>query len=126
MRAGDLYEAVRISLAILSDIKKMLLSEDECMKHGYVYGGDLLLDDPRELGYTFAYDTEMMDATYRSISERAELYKGITPERIREAARAIFKAENMILGIKGAKRKINSSELEAIIDDFKADKLTLN
>ena len=126
VKAGNLSEAIRISLAILSDIKERLLPDEECMKHGYVYGGDLLLDDPRELGYTFAYDTEMMGAEYRTISERAELYKGITPERLREAARAIFKAENMVLGIKGSKRKINYSELEAIIDDFANGKLSLN
>ena len=126
VKAGDLCEAIRISLSILSDIKDRLLSDDECMKHGYVLGAELLLDDPRELGYTFAYDTEMMGAEYRSISERAELYRSITPERIREAARAIFRAKNMVIGIKGSKRKINLTELEAIINDFALGKLSLN
>ena len=93
------------------------------MKHGYVFGGDLLLDDPRELGYTFAYDTQMMDYPYKDVSQRAALYGSITPERIREAARVIFKAENMVIGIKGNKRKIDVSELERIIEDFAEDRL---
>lgn len=126
MRAGSLYEAIRLSLAILSDMKRRTLPEDECMKHGYVFGGELLLDDPRELGYTFAYDTEMMGYPYGDTKERSEMYKNITPERLREAASVIFKAENMVLGIKGAKRKIDTEKIKAIISDFAGDKLVLD
>lgn len=126
VRATDLNDAVRISLAILSDMKERVLSEDECMKHGYVYGGELLLDDPRELGYTFAYDTEMMNYPYSDVFERAKMYEAISPERLREASRAIFKAENMVLGIKGNKRKINTDELDNIISDFACGKLKLS
>ena len=125
VRAGSLYEAIRLSLAILSDMKRRILPEDECMKHGYVYGGELLLDDPRELGYTFAYDTEMMGYPYGDTKERSEMYKRITPERLREAASVIFNAENMVLGIKGAKRKIDTERIKAIISDFAMDKLVL-
>lgn len=126
VRAGSLYEAIRLSLAILSDMKRRILPEEECMKHGYVFGGELLLDDPRELGYTFAYDTEMMGYPYSSVNERSALYEKITPERIREAARTIFKAENLVLGIKGSKRKIDAEKIEKIISDFALDKLELD
>lgn len=126
VRAGSLVEAVRLTLAILSDMKRRVLPEEECMKHGYVFGGELLLDDPRELGYTFAYDTEMMGYPYRDTSERAQMYSEITPERIREAARIIFKAENLVLGIKGNKRKIDKREIEKLLLDFACDKLALD
>ncbi|MBQ2876468.1 MAG: insulinase family protein [Clostridia bacterium] len=126
VRRGSLYEAVRLTLAILSDMKRRIMAEDECMKHGYVSGGELLLDDPRELGYTFAYDTQMMGCEYKSIPERQAVYAAITPERIRDAARVIFKPENMVLAIKGNKRKIDEKIIEAIIDDFANDKLKLD
>jgi len=126
VRAGSLVEAVRLTLAILSDMKRRVLPEEECMKHGYVFGGELLLDDPRELGYTFAYDTEMLGYPYRDTRERAQMYSEITPERIREAARIIFKAENLVLGIKGNKRKIDKGEIEKLLLDFACDKLALD
>ncbi len=125
VRAGSLYDAVGLTLAILSDMKKRLLPENECMKHGYVFGGELLLDDPRELGYTFAYDTQLMGYPYLDVAERSAAYNSITPERIREAAREIFKPENMVLTIKGKKRKIDVDRIEKIIADFAENNLSM-
>ena len=118
VRAGTVYDAVSLTLSILSDLKKRVVPEEDCMKAGYVKGARALLDDARELSYAFAYDTKILSYPYRDVWERARLYSEITPERIREAAKAIFKKENMVLGIKGDKRKIDVQRLERIISGF--------
>ena len=118
VRAGTVYEAVELTLSILADLKRRLVPEEDCMKAGYVKGARALLDDPRELGYAFAYDTKVLSYPYRDVDERSSLYKSITPERIREAARVIFKRDNLVLGIKANKRKIDTDRLEKIISDF--------
>ena len=57
-----------------------------------------------------------MNAAYRTIDERAESYARVTPERIREIANLVFRPENLTLAIKGNKKKINTDDLEQIIN----------
>ena len=118
VRAGTVYDAVTLTLSILSDLKRRLAAEEDTMKSGYVKGASLLLDDARELGAAIAYDTKILSYPYSTVEERSALYASITPRRIREAAREIFKRENLVLGIKGNKRKIDTQRLEKIIFDF--------
>ena len=99
-------------------MKKRLLDERECMKAQYVLGGDVLYDDVRELNYTFAYDRHIMRYPYCSVAERSGAYDAITPERIREIACAIFRPENLVLTMKGEKKKIDTKKIEKILDEF--------
>ena len=119
VKRGLVYEAVSLVLDILTELKNTLLSSSACMKAGYVDNGKMLIDDARETNFTFAYDNHIMNAGYSSVEERSMLYECITPEMIREAARAIFRPENMTLTMKGDKNKIDISRLENILAAFK-------
>ena len=85
------------------------------MKAGYVTNAGLLYDESRELNFTFSYDNHIMNSGYRSVEERAEKYRVITPERVREVASIIFRPENLTLTLKGSKKKIDTKKLEEII-----------
>lgn len=115
VKGGSVYEAIESTVEILVGMKNELLSEDRCMKAGYVDNGMLLYDDNRELNFTFAYDCHIMDAKYASIEERAAYYAGITAEDIRSAARKIFEERNLTLALKGNKRKIDTERIEALV-----------
>ena len=120
VRSGSVYDAIENTLLILKELKGTELTEDGCMKAGYVDNGKLLYDDNRELNFTFAYDCHVMGATYSDIEQRAASYSAITPEAIRSAAFKIFKTENLTLAIKGNKKKIDAvriKELLSIISD---------
>ena len=56
-----------------------------------------------------------MNAGYKSVEERAERYRGVSPERIKEVADEIFRPENLTLTLKGNKKKIDLTKLEEII-----------
>ena len=115
VRPGLIYEAVETVISIISDFKSRLLREDELMKAGYVTNSGMLYDSAGELNFAFGYDNHIMNATYKDISDRAEAYAEITPERIREIANMIFRPENLTLAIKGNKKKIDTLILENII-----------
>ena len=115
LREAHLYDAVAFTVDILSELKNRVLSEDECMKASYVTNAKMLADDVRELNFTFAYDSHIMGLGYRDIAERAEAYRKITPERLREVAREIFSPENLTLTVKGNKRRIDRERLSEII-----------
>ena len=119
LREAHLPDAVRRTVDILKELKTSLLSEDECMKSGYVTNAGMLMDDVRELNFTFAYDNHIMASDYDSIEGRAALYKNITPERISELCDMIFCPDNLTLTVKGKKKRIDKERLERIIKDFR-------
>ena len=123
VRAGTVYESIEMTLSILSKLKRELLSEGECMKAAYVDNALMLADDAREMNFTFAYDSHIMGAGYKSLAERSSAYAAITPERIRAAAREIFRSENLTLTMKASKRKTDISRIEKILDKFANNEL---
>ena len=114
IKQAKLAEAVAVTVDILRHIKEELIPEHALIKAGYVDNAMMLFDDARELNYTFAYDNHIMNCAYADIPERRAAYEAVTPERIREAARAIFTPENLTLTVKG-KRSTDTDALRDIL-----------
>ncbi len=119
VRGGSVPEALETTLSILSELKNSPLPEGGLMKAGYVDNRMLLYDDVRELNFTFAYDRHIMNAPYSNTEERAEHYRKIKPDDIMNAAREIFKPENLTLTMKGNRKKTDTEHIEAIVKNFK-------
>lgn len=111
VKERDIYDAVQCSVDILNSFKRELLSDFECMKAGYTDNADLLFDDAREMNFTFAYDCHVMGLLYKTVEERRAEYEKITGEDIRRGARQIFTPENLVLTVKGNKKKIDLGRL---------------
>ena len=118
VRGGLVYEAVETVVSLLKGLKDRVVSESEMMKASYVTNAPLLYDNPSELNFTFAYDNRIMNEGYGSLAERVEIYRAITPERIREIAGDIFRPENLTLTLKAKKKKIDVNRLENIIKNL--------
>jgi len=114
VKEKDIYDAVSSSVDILKAFKNKLLPKDECMKAGYTENAHLLYDDAREMNFTFAYDSHILNLSYRTIDERRREYEKITPEDIRRGAEEIFTPENLVLTVKGNKKKIDTERLRGI------------
>ena len=118
VKAGSVYEAVELSLSLLSEFKNSLLQEEKMMKSGYVDNAYMLYDDVRELNFTFAYDNHIMNSSYASLSDRVERYRAVTPSDVKHAASELFRRENLTLTVKGSKKRIDAGRLEEIIRNF--------
>ena len=112
---SKLYEAAEMTMLLLRGYTERVMDSDRCMKAGYVDNAYLLLDDPRELSFTFAYDNHILGLGYSDIEDRRSAYEGITPERLCEVAREIFRPENLTVAMKGNKKRIDIQKLENII-----------
>lgn len=119
VKERDIYEAVKTSVDIINSFKKEALSEESCMKAGYTDNAGLLLDDTREMNFTFAYDAHIMSLGYKTLEERKLAYQKISPEDIRRGACQIFTPENLVLTVKGNKKKIDTGRLAEIIKTLK-------
>lgn len=114
----DLEHSIYLALQVLESFKTTRPSPDMLMKSGYVDNAPMLLDDARELNFTFAYDNHIMGLGYKSIDERIRAYDAVTPEDIERAAGEIFKSKNLVLTIKGDKKKINSEKISKMVRDI--------
>ncbi len=118
LRESALYDAVERTVDILLALRETPLPEEECMKAGYVDNATVLEDDVRELNFTLAYDNRIMGLGYADMSCRAECYRRITPRRLCDVARMIFRRENLTLTVKGKRRSIDTDRLEKIISEL--------
>lgn len=115
LKESKLYEAAEMTMSLLRRYTEAPLDPDRCMKAGYVDNAYLLCDDPRELSFTFAYDNHILGLGYRDIDERRKAYERVTPNRLCEVARMIFRPENMTVTLKANKKRIDVPRLEKII-----------
>jgi len=123
LSSGEVTEAVRAVFDILNEIKTTPLPEEKCMKAVFVDNAGMLLDDPRELNFTFAYDNHILTPTYGDIRERAALYSAVTPKRITEVARLVFRPENLTLTMKSRSKKLDTDAICALIRSFGRESL---
>ena len=115
LKESKLYEAAEMTASLLRGYTERTLEPDRCMKAAYVDNAHILLDDPRELSFTFGYDNHVLGLGYSGIEDRQSAYANITPERLREVASLVFRRENMTVTLKANKKKIDAERLEKII-----------
>lgn len=115
LKESKLYEAAEMTRVLLKDYTEKLIEPDRCMRAGYVDNAYMLLDDPRELCFTLAYDNHILGLGYSGIEKRRAAYERITPERLRDVAKEVFRPENMSVTLKANKKRVDNEKLERII-----------
>lgn len=114
LKEKELEEAIALTFSILSELKNPEKASPDCMKAGYVDNALMLLDDARELNFTFAYDNHIMNMGFSSVEERREVYASVTNEDIAALAKKIFTPNNLTVTVKGNKKKINIERIREI------------
>lgn len=114
LKESKLYEAAEMTKKLLHKYTEHPVDSDRYAA-GYVDNAYMLLDDSRELCFTFAYDNHILELGYRGIEDRRAAYESISPERLCEVAKEVFRPENLTLALKGNKKRIDIDKLENII-----------
>ena len=119
IKEDKIYEALELTLSILTSAKSEIPDEDSCMKAIYVDNAPMLLDDPCELNFTFGHGNHIVGQNFKNITEQQMAYDEITPEMLRDTMRTIFAPENLTVAVKGKKRKIDKERLDKILAEYK-------
>lgn len=119
IKEDKIYEALELTLSILTSAKNEIPDEDSCMKAIYVDNAPMLLDDPCELNFTFGHGNHIVGQNFKNIAEQQRAYDEITPEMLRDTMRTIFAPENLTVAVKGKKRKIDKERLDKILAEYK-------
>ena len=115
LREAQLYEATELVVGLLKRLKTQILPPERCMHATYVDNAPMLLDSPRELNFTMAYDNHIMDMGYPDLRARASAYGAVTPGRLRELFCMIFTTNNLTFTMKGKRKSVDTKRLEDIL-----------
>ncbi len=96
---NDFLPLLREIVLIFQDMKRGNF-DLECARAYDVYGKDILLDEPENLGWTCAYDIKMLNSPF-NFENLAETYRAVTKERISALASEIFTTKNLTAVFKG-------------------------
>ncbi len=115
LRESRLYEALELVVELLGRLKSEVLPAEKCMYATYVDNAPMLLDSPRELNFTLAYDNHIMDMGYLDVEARTRAYASVTPERLRDVCGLIFTSDNLTFTMKGNKKRVDADRISAIL-----------
>lgn len=103
-KATELFELIKHDASGLS-LSKAYYTENAC----------LLLDNAEELNWTMAYENHIFEERVETVAARRERYERVTEEDICRLAHDVFRRCNLVIGIKGRKKYVNTDAIEAIL-----------
>lgn len=112
-----LYDSVETVVEVLKSMKEGITDELSYVLPHYVDNAGFLLDDTEEFNWVRAYEGHILDVYYKDIEERTESYRQVTTERMTEICREVFRQSNILLTVKGKKKKVDTERLAEILCD---------
>ena len=73
--------------------------------------GDIMLDDAGKIVSDFGYYSHILDCGYKSTEDMKNAFRAVRGERLNELAQKIFTPDNLVIAIKGNKKKIDTEAI---------------
>ena len=118
MRSANLQESVHIIIEKLHNLKGEMEERLPYVLAPYVDNAYIMYDDVDDFNWCFAYENHILECGYASIEDRKSAYRNVTPERLSQVADEILRKENLVVTLKGQKKKVNLEELEMLIAEL--------
>lgn len=116
VRHNALLESIRIILTKLHQLKSDMEGALSYVIAPYVDNAYIMYDDVDDFNWTFAYENHIIDCGYESIEDRKQAYAKVTEQRLTELVRDILRKENLVVTLKGQKKKIDLDEIRTLIN----------
>lgn len=110
----DLYESISASVNVFNGLKNNALGLSRAKVY-YTDNACLALDNAEELNWNMAYENYILDEKIKSIDDRAARYDAVSEQNIMLMAREIFVTSNLVVGVKGRKKKIDTEKILGIL-----------
>ena len=116
VRPANLYRSVEIVCEILRGLKAGLTDELDYVRPLYLDNSGLLFDNAEEFNWNRAYEVHILDCPYPDHAARSKAFAEVSPQRISQIAKEVFRTCNLTLALKGNKRQIKGEDLLKITD----------
>ena len=118
VKSSKLEETVRLVTESLRSLKNGITNELDYAVAPYVDNAMILFDNPEEFNWNRAYENHILDCGYKDIRARMDAYSSVTDDDIARIARDVLCADNMVLTLKGNKKKVDCNRLKEIISEI--------
>lgn len=111
----NLYESISAAANLFKEMK----NNAEGLSRAKVYYTDnacLMLDNAEELNWTMAYENHILCEGVKSIKEKMQIYEKVTEYDITKLAKEVFRKSNLVVGIKGRKKNIDTAKILEIFE----------
>lgn len=108
----DSITIVKDGLAALPDTMAERLSY---VLPEYIDNAYMVYDDNENFNWQRAYENHIMDGGSLDIEDTKASFQAVTAGRLSDIAREIFRPQNLVLSIKGDKKRIDTEEIRKII-----------
>lgn len=105
VQPNDLLDSIDRVVEILRELKHGLDGELDYVKAAYTDNSEIILDHAANLNWTQAYEGHILGRTPAELDERKQEYESVTEEMVESLARHIFRADNLVVTVKGKKSK---------------------
>ncbi len=79
--------------------------------------GDIMLDDAGKIVSDFGYYSHILDCGYKSTEDMKNAFRAVRGERLNELASKIFRPDNLVIALKGSKKKIDTEAVRKVVLD---------
>ena len=116
----DLYNSLEMAATLFNRMKK----DSEGLSRAKVFytsNACLSLDNAEELNWNMAYENYILNEDIISIDDKRQRYEKVTSEDVEALAKRVFKTKNLVIGIKGRKKKLDLERIRkifSVLDDF--------
>lgn len=113
---SKLYESLGIATRVFRSMKEHI-DETDLGYHlpKYYDNYDMTMDDPDDLNWHMAYDNFILDHRLESIEQIKGMYRAVTPSRLMEISREVFRPENLVVVIRCRRGKCREETVKEIL-----------
>ena len=111
----DLYESVSIIRDGLAALPATMEERLSYVLPEYVDNAYMVYDDNENFNWQRAYENHIMDGDSLDIEDTKQSFQAVTSARLSEIAAEIFKPQNLVLSMKGDKKRIDLEKIRNIM-----------
>lgn len=112
VQQASLLTAIEIIIEHLHKLKKIFPRDLACLTAPYIDNALMMCDHTEDLNWNFAYENHILNCNYADINARINSYAAVTEKRLIEMANEIFTRPNLLLTLKGKKKKIDTQKIK--------------
>ena len=111
----DFYDSIAIVKGGLTTLPATMEERLSYVLPEYVDNAYMVYDDNESFNWQRAYENHIMNGDSSSIEETKQSFQAVTAARLSEVADEIFTPQNLVLSIKGEKKRIDIEKIRKIL-----------
>ena len=117
VRADKLMRSIETVIKMLNDAKSHAGERLRLVTPAYTDNAYLSLDSAETIASDFGYFNHILGCKYYSVNDRISAFSSLSGERITALAGEVFTPDNLVISVKGNKKKIDTAEIRRIVKE---------